>query len=251
MSFARSLTASVLLLALLAGCAQGPDGSSPNAFQDVQTLTSGSAALSPAQQELRQRERDYASTRLQGAAVGAVVGTAACYLAGVRGAALAACLAGGGAVGYVGTTYLTRDNQDFQATQEGLQADIAEAQADSQKAAGNVGAARNALRYQRSEIDRLNQGYRSGSVSAADYEAKLKAMADDVASVRTMREQTETRVSALRQSAGTYRQAGLPTGELSREASAQERHAENLRQVEEDMVRLIGGAPDGVATPSV
>lgn len=245
----KALVAGIALIAL-AGCAANPDGSRSDIFSDVGTLAGGSEGLSPAQRELRERERDYAGSRVA-AAGGALLGGLICAAAGGNAAEIAACAAGGGALAYVGSTYLTRDNQQFVASRDSLEADIAEARAEGDKAESNLALARDVLAYQRAEIDRLNQGYRAGSVSAAAYEAKLAGIAGDIASVRTMREQSEERVAALRQTAGSYKNAGLNARELDREAQAQARQAQAMRQVEDDMLRLLERTPPGVQVPAV
>lgn len=245
-------SAAFLGVALLTGCAQSPDGTTPNIFSDLRTvLPSSSGSLSPAQQQLRSQERAYANSRLLAAGGGAVLGAGACWAADRSAAEIAACALGGGAAGYAGSTYLTRNHQNFAVSQESLQQDIAAAREDGAQMARNVQVAQGALAAQQAEIRRLNDAYRSGQTSQAEYEARLRTVGDDVRSVRNMRQQAQTRVSNLQQSKRAYDSAGLGSASLNSELQAQQAHLASLQRIENGMLSVIQTAPANVRRPSV
>ena len=250
----RKVLGALAVMCLVAGCAKNPDGTTANIFSDLRAV-SGSDDVSPQQEALREQAeeyRDYAKARLQGAAAGAVLGGLIGALAdrnAGRGA-LVGALAGGTA-GYIGATYLTRDHSQFVASQKTLDEDTKvanELTASSQK---NVRVAQSALNYQRTEIARLNEAYRTGKLNAQGYESKLKDIARDQESVKSMIATTEERVTKMESSIATYRGSGFDTGYLELANSAQKRDIDNLRKIEDAMVLLISSAPAGVSRPSV
>ena len=256
----RGLAGTAAVILMTAGCLQQPDGSTPNIFSDVGLVArspgSEAGGASPEQQALREqatRYRDYAKTRLQGAAAGAVVGGIVGTLLDrnnrARGALLGATA--GAAVGYVGGSYLTRNHAEFVASRESLDKDIQVANDLSSQSQENVQLAQAALDYQRTEIARLNEEFQAGQASAEDYERELAGIAEDHESVQSMIAATEERVDRMETSIAAYRQAGLDTAQLVQANAVQTRDLENLRRIEDAMVELISGAPEGVARPTV
>ena len=243
----------VAVTCLASGCATNPDGTSPNIFSDFKLL--GSRDASPEQEALRKQakqHKDYAKTRLMGAATGAVLGGIAGSLLSrdnARGAVIGAVA--GGVAGYAGASYLTRDHTEFVATRESLQEDIKAANEDGANSQENVHLAQAALDYQRGEIARLNAAYAAGEASADQYERSLAEIVKDRESVQSMIDVSEERIARMESSIGAYREAGLDPAELEAANEAQARDLANLRRIEDAMVDLLADAPEGVESPSV
>ena len=251
----HALVGAVAVACLASGCAMNPDGTTPNIFGDFKIL-SGSSDASPQQKALRKqakRHQDYAMARMQAATAGAVLGSITGALTDRNNRARGALIGGlaGGAAGYVGATYLTRDHSQFAASQETLQEDIKAATEDTANSQENVRLARATLEYQRGEIARLDAAYAAGETSAEEYERSLAEIAQDRESVQTMIATTEERIARMESSIAVYREAGLDPARLEESNAAQERDLDNLRRIEDAMVDLIAGAPDGVEQPSV
>ncbi len=239
------------LLGMTAGCAQNPDGTTPNLFTDLQAVFGGNSEVSPEQAELRDQEeeyRTYAESRLQAAAAGALVGGLIGALVDSdkpgRGAAVGAVA--GGTAGYVGATYLTREHSDFVASQEALNEDMLVANEQTRSSRRNVEVAQAALNYQHTEIARLNEEYNAGRLETADYERRLEIIAEDRASVRSMIAVTEERVASMETSVAAYNRAGYDTARLEVAIMSQRQDIASLRVIEEAMVDLISGVPEDV-----
>jgi hypothetical protein len=238
----------------LAGCAANPDGSQPNLLSDLgTTFGSADANLTPEQRALREQEEDYSEARLTSAAAGAAIGALAGALLGaaiggedgaIAGAGIG--LLAGGAAGYVGGTYLTRDNQDFVASRDTLQADIDAAQEDTAKMARNVEVAEGALRAQRGQIEKINADLRARRITEQQARERASAAGADLKSVRALAEESQRRLDGLNQSIATYRDAGVPTAELTRERDRQKAHTESLRKVERSMINVIDRTPANI-----
>ena len=251
----HALAGAVVVTCLASGCATNPDGTTPNIFGDFKTLA-GSSDTSPQQKALRkqaQQHQDYAKARMQAATAGAMLGGITGALVDQNNRARGAVIGGlaGGTAGYIGATYLTRDHSQFAASQETLQEDIKAANEDSANSKKNVRLARATLEYQRSEIARLDAEYAAGETSAEQYERSLAEIAQDRESVQTMIATTEERVARMESSIAAYREAGLDPARLEESNAAQARDLDNLRRIEDAMVDLIAGAPEGVEQPDV
>ena len=251
----HALMGTVVVACLASGCAMNPDGTTPNIFGDFKILSRASDA-SPQQKALRkqaERHQDYAKARLQAATTGAVLGGLTGALVDQDNPARGALIGGvaGGAAGYVGATYLTRDHSQFVASQETLQEDIKAANEDTVNSQQNVRLAQATLEFQRGEIARLDAAYAAGETSAEQYERSLAEIARDRESVQTMIATTEERIARMESSIAAYREAGLDPARLEESNAAQARDLDNLRRIEDAMVDLIAGAPEGVEPPSV
>ena len=254
MKFRKSLAA-VAAVSLTAGCMQHSDGTTPNIFSDIKALVS-SDDVAPQQEALREQAdeyRDYAKARVRAAAAGAVIGG---LLGAVvdkdnrgRGALIGAGL--GGAAGYVGATYLTRDHSRFVASQATLKEDIKVAEELTASSRRNVRLAQSALGYQRSEVARLKREHGARQGSAEQYENMLEEIAKDRKSVGSMISETEGRITKMNASIASYRRSGYDTARLEQANAAQQRDIANLRRIEDAMVDLISGAPAGIARPTV
>ena len=247
------LAAAATITWLASGCATNPDGTSPNIFSDFKIL--GSQDVAPEQKALRKQamqHKDYAKTRLMGAATGAVLGGIAGGLLArdnTKGAVVGAVA--GGVAGYAGASYLTRDHSDFVATRESLQEDVKAANEDTTNSQENVRLAQAALDFQRGEIERLDADYAAGETSAEQYERSLAEIVKDRESVQLMIETTEERIARMESSIAGYQDAGLDPAQLEAANAAQERDLANLRRIEDAMVDLLADAPEGVERPSV
>ena len=249
--YARFL-AMVGIFILVAGCVTNEDGSTANIFSDLETIMSGSD-VSEEQDALRDQAdsyEDYAEARIASAAIGAVIGGIIGYAAGdEEGAMLGA--AAGGVAGYVGGSYLTRDHSEFHASRESLDEDIAVAEELTQESRKNIALAQAALDWQKRNIKRLNKEYDAGVLDNQGYERALLEIEKDRGSVRSMIDATRERIATLNRSISKYRSAGYDTSRLDAAKSAQRQHIARLEAIEDAMVTLIAGAPDGVERPSV
>lgn len=238
----------ICLLAVvhLAACA---DGGTTNIVNDVGLMTAPSAAQSPAQAQLASRQQAYAKSRLVATGIGAAGGIVACRVAMKRDCDLGEMLvfAGVGAViGYSSGAYLTRANQNFQVSQDGLKADIAAARTQNEQMRLNVSAAQGALSFQRSEISRLNRALTKGEVTTAQYRASYNTMRQDLRRTTAMRTQAESDVAKLQASINTYRTGGASTGSLSAEAASQQARVKQLKDIESAMAGVLTAVPSSV-----
>lgn len=237
---------------LVAGCVTNQDGSTANIFNDLETIMSGSD-VSEEQGALRDQAEsynDYAEARVASAVAGAIIGGIIGYAAGDgEGALLGA--AAGGVAGYVGGSYLTRDHSEFHASRESLDEDIAVAEELTQESRKNIALAQAALNWQKQDIARLDSEYEAGLLDSQDYERALLEIEKDRDSVRSMIDATRERVATLDRSISRYKNAGYNTSRLDAAKSAQRQHIARLEAIEDAMVTLIAGAPDGVERPSV
>ncbi len=238
-------------LFLVAGCVTNEDGSTANIFSDLQTVMSGSDA-SHEQGALRDQAdsySDYAQARVTSALAGAIIGGLIGYAAGDEEGALLGAAAGG-AAGYIGGSYLTRDHSDFRASRESLDEDIAVAEELTEESRKNIALAQAALDWQKQDIERLNREYEAGVLDGQKYEKALLEIEKDRDSVRAMIDATRERTATLDKSIRSYRAAGYGTSRLDAAKSAQHQHIARLEAIEDAMVDLIAGAPDGVKRPS-
>ena len=248
---ARLLTM-ICVLFLVAGCVTNEDGSTANIFSDLETIMSGSD-VSEEQGALRDQAdsyNDYAEARVGAAVAGAIIGGIIGYAAGDEEGALVGAAAGGVA-GYVGGSYLTRDHSEFYASRESLDEDIAVAEELTEESRKNIALAQAALDWQRRDINRLNREYETGLLDNQEYERALLEIEKDRDSVRSMIDATKERIATLDRSISTYRSAGYNTSRLDAAKSVQRQHIAKLEAIEDAMVTLIAGAPDGVERPSV
>ncbi|WP_342078204.1 hypothetical protein [Yoonia sp. SS1-5] len=239
----RILGAGLALTAMLAACAPDGQGGTNNLASDLVTLSGGSAGQSPQQRELSARQRDYAKARVQAVGVSVATVLIGCQIRGCtneqRNQLLATAVVGGYLVG----GYLTNRDAEFQGTQETLRKDIQVAREDNARLSRSVSAAKSVVSYQRQEIATLNQGLANGSVTTANYKAKLAGMQQDVAATRNIRRDAEQNVQALNNSIQRHQQAGLSTAQLRQERARQQARINELRSEENRMLANIARAP--------
>lgn len=237
----------VLAIALgLSACAETESGGTANIISDISTLSSGSSQSSE-QKQLSQVQRDYARARVTGAAAGGLLAGVGTAIAGGNSTQIAAATAVGATAGYLGASALTKQNADFQLSRDTLQQDIESARQENARMAKSVTAAENVVRYQRSEIARLNTGYRQGSVSVAEYKSKYATMQRDLKTTQTLTDESEKRLNSLNQSIRAYQQAGIGTSQLSAERNKQQARVNRLKGAEAQIVRNLSNVPDAVS----
>ena len=226
----------------VAGCADGE-----NVFSDIRTLGSSAAgSISPEQRKLREQEKKYASVRVNAAVAGAITGALACALADCSTEQTLGAAAIGGGVGYVGGSYLTRQDQSFQVSQASLNPDIEAAKKESATLRDSATAAQATLNFQRSEIARLNRALNAGEVDTAAYRASYNRMQDDLKSTRNIIKRARADTSRLSNELQRYRSAGIGAGGLTRELSEQRERLRRLEAVERSMVDVLNGVPSSV-----
>ena len=250
-----AMVAGLLVVSMsVSACATNPDGSTPNVFSDLgAAFGSSDANLTPEQAALRTQEKDYSEARLTSALAGAAIGAIGgailgAAIGGRSGAATGAAIGVGigATTGYVGGTYLTRDHTRFVADRDTLQKDIDTARADSEKMQRNVQVAEAALASQRTQLNRVNADLRAGRITEAQAREQAKTAGDDLASVRALAEESDRRVANLNKSVASYRQAGLPTRDLTNQLKVQKTRAASLRRVERSMVTAINRTPTNI-----
>ncbi|MGB0499392.1 MAG: hypothetical protein ACPGID_13720 [Rubricella sp.] len=240
----RALIPVVLVSAMaLQGCATNADGSSTNILSDMSLMGGSGSGLTAEQRALRNRDRDYAEARVTGAAIGAVIGGVLCVMADCSPEQTAAAAGLGGAAGYAGAAYLARDNQNFVASQDSLQADIRQARQETSALQQDVRTAQSVLDYQEAETARLNAAYRAGQTDIAALRSRAETMQGDIAATRELRTAAEQRVANLNQTIGTYDRQGYDTAQLRATAAEQQRYVEQLRRIERAMVGTVDDLP--------
>ena len=237
--FKTGMTAALLISSFaLQGCATNADGTTTNIFSDA-SMVASTEQISPEQRALRSRDRDYASARVTGAAVGAVLGGVLCSMSGCSTEQTVAAMGVGGVAGYAGTAYLARDNQSFVASQESLQADIAQAQKESTAMREDVRLAQAVLDQQRRQTTELQNAYNAGQITEADMNARLNVIRQDIAAVQKTRTNAETRVESLGNTSRAYQDQGFNPAPLNTETLEQSAYVEQLRRIEQAMVGNI------------
>lgn len=248
----RAAIAGILVATMTLGaCASNPDGSTPNVFSDLGTaFSSQDPNLTPEQRALRQQHKDYAEVRLTSTAVGvgagALLGAGLGALLGGRDGALIGAGIGagvGGVAGYGAGTYLTRDHQQFTATRDTLQRDIAQARDETAKARRSADIAEANVATQQRQLNALNADLRAGRINEAEARRRVAAAQEDARLTGELAAASEQRVAKLNESIAAYRAANLPTGELAQETSRMEAQAARLRQLERNQVQAINRVP--------
>ncbi len=235
------------LCAVLVACAPDGTGGTNNLFSDVSTMSSANTAgLSAEQRALREQQQSYARVRVGAAAGGAALGLVGCMIQNCTPQQRAAAMVAGAAAAYLAGGYLTNQNQQFQATQETLNRDIELAREEVQKLTQSVASAQSVVAFQRSEIARLNQEYSAGTVSEDAYKAQVATMRGDVSATQALIATSTERLGGLDNSIVNHQRAGLPTGQLSAQRTAQQNQLQQLRQTEQAMLANINRAPAAV-----
>lgn len=242
---ARKILPALLICSMsLQGCATNEDGSRPNIFSDLSLLGGGrSASLTPAQRELRSRDRDYAKARVTGAAIGALAGGLACALSNCSAEETAAAMGAGGVAGYVGASYLVRDNRNFAASQDTLQADIRLAGEETRALERDAQVAQTVLDVQRRRTTELRNAYRANEAELDALRLQAESLEGDIEATRELRLDAERRVAGLELTIGSYDRQGFHSGPLRSEVAKQKSFIGRMRRIETAMVGVLDGLP--------
>jgi hypothetical protein len=232
----------------LTACEDG-SGGTVNIFDDIATV-SGGGGQSAEQRALAREERQYATARLTGAAIGAGLGVIACQLRDCSKEQTATAAVLGGTAGYVGGVALTRQNQDFRVSQESLNRDISVARAESQNLASAAASAERVVAFQQREISRLNAGLRAGTVTRDEYRASYRNMQGDLQATQSLIENGNERQKSLNSSITAHRSGGLDTSQLQRQRDAQQRELARLRNAERSITNALRSVPPEVRSSS-
>lgn len=231
----------------LPGCMTNADGSQANIISDI-SIVSGGRGLTPEQKALRSRDRDYASARLQGAFLGALAGGITCAMRDCSDEQTAAAVVAGGAVGYIGAGYLVRNNQNFVASQETLDADLASVKEETENLKGDVRLSKAVLDQQRSRTNELLAAYRAGDATERQMQDQLTMLQQDIKEVTRLRTDAEQRVAGLEQAKAAYGRQGYDTNELDARLREKRTYVENLRRIERAMIGTHDSASRGVTS---
>ena len=225
----------MVLVVGLPGCTTNADGSQASIVSDISLLT-GNRNLSPEQTALRNRDRDYASARLQGAVLGALAGGLTCAIRDCSEEQTAAAVAAGGAIGYIGAGYLVRNNQNFVASQETLDADLASVKEETKNLQEDVRLSQAVLDQQRTRTNELLVAYRAGDATETQMQDKLKTLQQDINEVTRLRTDAEQRIAGLEHAKVTYHKRGYDTNALEARLKEQRTYVEQLKRIERAMI---------------
>lgn len=241
-----SAVVAVAMVVGLQGCTTNADGSQANIISDI-SLVSGSANLSPEQKALRNRDRNYASARLQGAILGALAGGITCAMRDCSDEQTAAAVVAGGAIGYIGTGYLVRNNQNFVASQETLNADLASVKEETENLKGDVRLSQAVLDQQSTRTNELLAAYRAGDATEKQMQDQLKTLQQDIKEVARLRADAEQRIAGLEQAKVSYDRHGYNTNELNARLTEKRTYVERLRRIERAMIGTHESASQDVS----
>ena len=169
---------------------------------------------------------------------------------GYREGSLAGALAGSVA-GLAGGAWLVREHAAFRASQEVLDDETTAARELTESSRLGVEAAWEALDAHRREIDRFDRAHEEGLVSARTYEEAFDAIAEDSRTVESMISTTNERIAVLEERTVSWREAGYDASALDEARAAQKRDVVNLREIEDALIALVNGAPDGISRPEI
>ena len=169
---------------------------------------------------------------------------------GYREGSLAGALAGSIA-GLAGGAWLVREHAAFHASQEVLNDEMAAAGELTESSRLGVEVAQEALDAHRREIGRFDRALEEGLVSARTYEETLDEIAEDSRTVQSMILIANQRIAVLEERIVSWRDAGYDASALDEASAAQKRDVANLREIEDALIALVNGAPDGISRPDI
>jgi uncharacterized protein HemX len=224
----KSLVASFLVVAMLAGCVTTPSGSS-------------SQPLTPEEERLRAQADDFNVTVSQAAIAGAVIG-------GVLGALLnrnnrakgaAVGVMAGGALGAAGGYYVAQRKQAYANEQARLDGMINDVDADNQRLTAFISNTRSVIAKNKAELEEMERQIASGQKKQSDKRAllaKVETNRDTVAdALKQLRENEEQYQLASNQmstdTAADTSEMDAEIRELSNQISQLETQLDSLNQV--------------------
>lgn len=198
------------------------------------TASESAENLTPAQRELRQQTQRFNETVATGAVAGAALGCLVGVLASSRnrgaGCAVGAgvgALAGGG-TGY----YIASRNEQYASREQAANARAAAARKEADDLARTADVAERVTRENKAQLASLDQRYRAGQLTAAQYRAQTEAMREDAKTIRKASEEAGKAQSAMNSDGGAARE------QAPRVAQAQRRLDSSARELEEALNRV-------------
>ena len=251
------VTAVVLLLC--AGCASSSDGTSVNIADDVRLMSTSEDGLSPSEAELLAAAQRNASTRIQGASIGALGGCLVGFLgsraftddtAVVAGTAAAGCVAGGFA-GYAAGAYVAEVNAQAASQQADLQDRIDAANADAARYREAADAAGRTVAELKTEIGSLNRRYAAGQITAADYAGQLSNVETSALSLRVLIGESLGNIQVMEQDIAALEQNGRDTSALKQRLATLRRENERLVAQYDDLAEVVDLVPAEIDAPTI
>jgi hypothetical protein len=255
---ARLASTSLAALALLAsavvlpGCATRADGSTVSILDDAQVLAMDDEGLSDAERRQLERVKRYASMRTQGAIGGAIIGgiAGALLVRKNRGVGAAGGALAGGALGYLGGAYVARLNETAEDRRDDLEVQLAAAKetvADTQRAVADN---REIVRAERKRIERLNQEYRAGKITADQYRDQIGQLETRIKIVDESLRIAENDAAAMQKHIDGQRARNVNPAALEKQRVAIEREVATLRAERDSLIEAAGTIPAGVGAPT-
>lgn len=189
------------------------------------------AELTPEQLALREQADEFNSTVGTGAVAGAVIGGLLGALLDSnnrgRGAALgaAAGAALGGGAGY----YIASQNERYASSEQALYAKIQAADREVVRFRGMVANTQTVVAQQRQRLQMLQQQYRAGRVSEAEYRNRLAVAREDAEAIQTMIGGNQEIVQAMQGDIHALRRRGEDTRALEQRLAELQRSQRELR----------------------
>jgi uncharacterized protein YhaN len=249
----------VLVLLSCGGCASTSDGTSVNVVDDIRLMSMSDEGLSPSEAKLLEAAKRNASTRIQGASVGAVGGCLVGFFGGsafggdgavVAGTTAAGCVAGGLA-GYAAGSYVAEVNTQAASEQADLRDRIDAANADAARYRDAADAAERTVAELKTEIGSLNQRYASGQITAADYADQLEGVEASALSLRVLIVESLGNIEVMEQDIKALEEKGRDTSDLKQRLATLKRENERLVAQYEDLAQVVDLVPAGVNAPTV
>lgn len=231
----RGLALALVVSLGVAGCATGGNSANdPN--------------LSPQQRQLRTEAARFNQTIGEGALVGALGGAALGALLGgddpLAGAAIGA--AAGAAVG-AGAGYLVAaQNQDYASAEARLNAQIQAAQQDAARYRTIVDTTRAVVNSHKQNIAQLNQQYRAGQITAAQYQDQVSSISGDLESIQSLIDENRTIVGAYEEEIAALRSSRRDASQLVAARDEMVLQRQNLEKEYDDLLEAVDAAPVAV-----
>jgi hypothetical protein len=251
------VTAVVVLLN--GGCASTSDGTSVNVADDIQLMSTSDEGLSPSEAQLLEAAQRNASTRIEGASIGAVGGCLAGLLgslaltdntAVVAGTTAGGCIAGGFA-GYAAGAYVAEVNAQAASQQADLQERIDAANADAARYREAADAAERTVGELKTEIGSLNRRYAAGQITAAEYADQLGNVETSALSLRVLIVESLGNIQVMEEDIAALEQSGRDTSALKQRLATLRRENERLTAQYDDLAEVVDLVPADVDAPTV
>jgi len=247
-----------MALLLCSGCASTFDGS-VNIVDDVRLMSMSDEGLSPSEAKLLAAAKHNASTRIEGASVGAVSGCVAGLLGGllftdntavVAGTTAVGCT-GGAFAGYAAGAYVAEVNANAAGQQADLQERIDAANADAARYRDAANAAERTVSELRTEIGNLNRRFQAGQISAAQYADQLSGVESSALSLRVLIGESLGNIEVMQQDIANLEQNGRDTASLKQRLATLKGENQRLVKQYQELAQVVDLVPAGVEAPDV